>query len=337
MNSKQRVLATLNHQSVDRTPIDCWLYQKHFVQNLERAWGTREKFWDEFGIDIVVGYVPWPNQLGYKPDIYELQTMELKNPRDDFWLSYNNWTEDFAGLNIRDALQYGDTRAILAHTWGIVEGTSSFLGIENCWMYLGMEPELMKNWFDRYADWLCALYDSLIDAGVDFITLSDDWGSNKRMLFAPAMWREMIKPYAMRVVQHAKSRGVPVNLHSDGHILDIMDDVIQMGYAAWHPVQESAGMNPKLIKEKYGDKITIYGSLDVIDGLLAYDGDALDEYITKHFEIYAPGGGFIFNTGHFVQPDIPPARLVNAYARVLELANEYGTRTNAEERGKNKK
>ncbi len=325
MNSKQRVLATLNHQPTDRTPIDCWLYQKQFVQNLEREWGTREKFWDAFGIDIVVGYVPYPNQLGYKPEIYELQNVELKNPRDDFWLTYENWTEDFAGLNIRKALEYGNSRAVLAHTWGIVEGTSTFLGIENCWMYLGMEPELMKNWFDRYADWLCVLYDALIDAGVDFLTLSDDWGSNKRMLFAPAMWREMIKPYAMRVVRHATSRGVPVNLHSDGHILDIMDDVIEIGYAAWHPVQESAGMDPKFIKEKYGDKITLYGSLDVIDGLLAYDGDALNDYITRHFEIYAPGGGFIFNTGHFVQPDIPPARLVNAYARVLELAKQYGT------------
>lgn len=325
MNSRQRVLATLKRQPADRTPIDCWLYQKNFVQNLEAAWGTREQFWDEFGIDIIVGYVPWPNQLGRKPDVYELAEIELKDPRDDFWLSYNGWTEDFAGLNIREALRYGDRRAILAHTWGIVEGASSFLGIENCWMYLGMQPDLMKNWFDRYADWMCGLFDNLIDAGVDFITLSDDWGSNKRMLFAPAMWREMIKPYAARVVAHAVSRGVPVNLHSDGHILRIMDDIIEMGYASMHPVQESAGMDPREIKAKYGDKIVVYGSLDVIDGLLAFEGDALDEYITKRFEIYAPGGGFIFNTGHFVQPDIPPARLLRAYARVLELAKQYGS------------
>jgi uroporphyrinogen decarboxylase len=84
-------------------------------------------------------------------------------------------------------------------------------------------------------------------------------------------------------------------------------------------------MDPRTIKEKYGDKITVYGSLDVIDGLLAYDGEALDEYITRRFEIYAPGGGFIFNTGHFVQPDIPPLRLLRAYARVNELARQYGT------------
>jgi uroporphyrinogen-III decarboxylase len=68
----------------------------------------------------------------------------------------------------------------------------------------------------------------------------------------------------------------------------------------------------------------VYGSLDIIDGLLAYDGDKLDRYITDRFEIYAPGGGFIFNTGHFVQPDIPPGRLIRAYTLANELAEKFG-------------
>jgi uroporphyrinogen decarboxylase len=135
----------------------------------------------------------------------------------------------------------------------------------------------------------------------------------------------MIAPYAGRVVKHTRARGVPVNLHSDGHILDIVDDLIEIGYTSMHPVQESAGMDPKLVKEKYGDKIVLYGSLDVIDGLLKYDGKALEDYITRRFEIYAPGGGFIFNTGHFVQPDIPPRRLIHAYSVVNELARKYGS------------
>ena len=79
-------------------------------------------------------------------------------------------------------------------------------------------------------------------------------------------------------------------------------------------------MDPREVKAKWGDKITIYGSLDVIDGLLKYDGDALEEYITERFKIYAPGGGFIFNGGHFIQPDIPPMRLVRAYRTVQKLS-----------------
>ena len=57
MNSKQRVLATLRRQTTDHTPIDCWLYQRQFLDRLEADYGTREQFLDEFNIDIFVGFV----------------------------------------------------------------------------------------------------------------------------------------------------------------------------------------------------------------------------------------------------------------------------------------
>ncbi|MFN8457782.1 MAG: uroporphyrinogen decarboxylase family protein [Anaerolineae bacterium] len=325
MNSKERVLATLNHQPTDRTPLDCWLYQKQFVEQLAAGYGSRDQFLDEFNIDIFVGFVPYPNQFGYKISVTDLAEVDLGDPRDPKWLAHSDWNPDFAGGNIHTALaEQGDKRAVIAHLWGIVEGTSTFLGIENCWANLGLQPDLMMAWFDRYADWLCGLADSCLDAGVDIITLSDDWGSNNNMLFSPRMWRRMIKPYAARIVQHVRSRGGYVNLHSDGYILNIMDDLIEMGYSSMHPVQESAGMNPRQIKDQYGDKMVIYGSLDVIDGLFRYEGEALDEYINRRFEIYAPGGGFIFNTGHFVQPDIPVERLIRAYTLANDLAQRYG-------------
>jgi uroporphyrinogen decarboxylase len=325
MNSKERVLATINHQPTDRTPLDCWLYQKQFVEMLEAGYGPREKFLDEFNIDLFISFVPWPNQLGRKVNVGELAEIDLDDARDPWWLTYTAWNPDFAGVNVRQAVaQHGDRRMVVAHMWGIVESTSSFLGIENCWLNLGRKPDLMLAWFDRLADWLGDLAESCIDAGVDMITLSDDWGSNQTMLFAPAMWRRMVAPYAARVVKRVRDRGVPVNLHSDGHIMEIMDDIVSMGYTSVHPIQESAGMDPKTVKDRYGDKLVIYGSLDVVDGLLGRDGEDLDNYIRQRFEIYAPGGGFIFNTGHFVQPDIPPQRLIRAYTLANELARKYG-------------
>jgi uroporphyrinogen decarboxylase len=326
MNSKERVLATIHHRPTDRTPLDCWLYQKQFVELLEAEYGPRHKFLDEFNIDLFTGFVPWPNQLGRIVDVTELENVELENARDPWWLNYAAWNPDFAGVSVQEAVaQYGDRRAIVAHLWGIVESTSSFLGIEGCWANLGLEPDLMRAWFDRLADWLGDLAESCIDVGVDIITLSDDWGSNQNMLFSPRMWRRMIAPYASRVVRRIRDRGIPVNLHSDGYIMDIMDDIVDMGYSVLHPVQESAGMDPRIVKQEYGHKLVIYGSLDVVDGLLGRDGEDLANYIVKHFEVYAPGGGFIFNTGHFVQPDVPPQRLIGAYTLANELARKYGT------------
>jgi hypothetical protein len=74
VNSKERVLATFRQEPTDRTPIDCWLYQKQFLELLAADYGPRDKFLDEFNIDIVVGFVPWPNHVlgtGQKIDVTE--------------------------------------------------------------------------------------------------------------------------------------------------------------------------------------------------------------------------------------------------------------------------
>ncbi len=326
MNSKERVLATLNRQPVDRTPLDCWLYQRQFLDMLQAEYGPREQFMDEFGLDLFVGWTPYPNQLGRKIDIKELVELPLDDPRDGKWIDFNAWNPDFAGANVRQAVeQQGHKRAIIAHMWGIVEGTSSFLGIEKCWANLKKNPDLMAAWFDRYADWLCALADSCLEAGVDIIQTSDDWGSNRIMLFSPPLWRRLIKPYTERVVKHVRGRGAHMNLHSDGYIIDIMDDIVEMGASMLHPIQESAGMDPATIKAQYGDKLVLYGSLDTVDALLLTDEESLAQYIRERFAIYAPGGGYIFNTGHFVQPDTPPKRLMRAYGLALDLAKQYNT------------
>ncbi len=330
MNSKERVLATYRREPTDRTPIDCMLYQKQFLDMLQADYGTREQFMDEFGLDLFMSFVPWPNQTGRLLDVSELADFNPGDPRDPFWITYEAWNPDFAGVSVARAVEeQGSKRAVIAHLWGIVEGTSRIIGIESSWMHLGKSPALMSSWFDRYADWLCGLADSCIDAGVDIVTLSDDWGSNQNMLFSPRMWRKMIAPYAERVVKHIKGRGVWVNLHSDGYIMNIMDELVAIGYDSMHPVQESAGMDPATIKAGYGDKLIVYGSLDVIDGLYRLDSDELDDYIRGRFAIYAPGGGFIFNTGHFVQPDIAPQKLIRAYTLVGELARQYGTAAGA--------
>ncbi len=326
MNSRERMYAAYQRRPVDRTPIGVLLFQKQFLEKLATEYGPREQFLDEFNVDVFTGFVPYPNQTGKRWTIQEALTLTLEDPRDPKWVNHTDWNYDFAGVNVVEAVaQQGQRRFVYAHLWGIVEGTSTFLGIENCWRSMAEYPAEMTQWFDRYADWLCALLEGVKATGVDAITLSDDWGSNQTMLFSPRMWRRMIGPYAKRVVAQAHALGLIVNLHSDGYIMQIMDDLRDIGYDSLHPLQESAGMDPRTVKDKYGETFILHGSLDVVDGLLTHDGDRLDAYLAERFAIYAPGGGFIFNTGHFVMPDIPPQRLLQAYRTVNALAARYGT------------
>jgi hypothetical protein len=159
------------------------------------------------------------------------------------------------------------------------------IGIENCWLNLGAQPKIMAAWFDRYADWLCGLVDNVADSGrrpwhhpLGRLGQQPDACSSRRACGATHD----------RTLRHARRRNTRttaacfVNLHSDGYIMQIMDDLLDIGYDLDAPGAGERRHGPADDQgSSYGDKITIYGSLDVIDGLLAYEGDALDEYITQ--------------------------------------------------------
>jgi uroporphyrinogen decarboxylase len=327
MNSKERVHRAIYREPVDRVPLDCWLHEKRFCDRLEADYGTVDKFMDEYNIDLASCFVSWPNQFGEKDERYyhqryeieELPDLQLEDPRDPKWLAETDWHPIFRGVNVRDAVErYGGDRFIAVHMWGMVEGTSSFLGIENCWLNLSAEPELMGRWMNKYAHWLADLAESCIDAGADMVRISDDLGQNDVELFPPAVINELIIPNLKIVFDRIRAKGAVVAMHSDGYIMSIMDQFIDLGVQVLHPCQESAGMDQAYIKETYGDKLVMHGGLDVMDMLLNLEGDALMQYIRKQFEICKPGGGFIYNGSHLIQPDIAPAKLCSVY----ELANE---------------
>ena len=111
------------------------------MEKLEAEYGPRDNFWDEFNIDIFVGFVPWPNQLGRKVDVTELAERRLSATRATPWLTHTQLERGFRRPQYPGGrCPQGDRRVIIAHIWGIVEGTSPFLGIENCWLNLGEHP-----------------------------------------------------------------------------------------------------------------------------------------------------------------------------------------------------
>jgi len=329
MNSKERVQKAIRREPIDRVPLDCWLHEARFCKKLNDDYGSVDKFMDEFNIDIASSFVPFPNQFGEKDEkfhhphfeIEALADLKFEDPRDPKWRNETHWHPVFRGVNPTEALEkYGDDRFIATHVWGMVEGTSSFLGIENCWLNLSAEPELMGAWLNRYAHWLADLCEACIDQGADMIRISDDWGQNGVELFPPDVIRDLLMPNLKIVVERIRSKGAVAAIHSDGYIMNIMDEIVGLGVQVLHPCQESAGMDQALIKEKYGDDLIIHGGLDVMEHLLLLEGEALEKYIRRQFEICKPGGGFIYNGTHIIQPDISPAKLCQVYRLANELA-----------------
>jgi len=95
---------------------------------------------------------------------------------------------------------------------------------------------------------------------VDGIFMMDDWGAQNTLLISPSVWREFLKPlykeYCDLIHQHNKY----AFFHSDGHIEEVFDDVIEIGIDAIN--SQLFCMNIEKLAQKYKGKITFWGEID---------------------------------------------------------------------------
>jgi uroporphyrinogen decarboxylase len=112
-----------------------------------------------------------------------------------------------------------------------------------------------------------------------------------------------------------------VFLHCCGGIYPLIPGLIDAGVDVLNPVQTSAaGMEPKRLKQEFGDQIVFWGGGCDTQEVL---GNASPEVIRKHVQdrmrIFAPGGGFVFNQVHNIQTNVPPENIV----AMLDAAYEF--------------
>jgi uroporphyrinogen decarboxylase len=84
----------------------------------------------------------------------------------------------------------------------------------------------------------------------------------------------------------------------------------------------ATGMEPVALKRDFGDALVFWGGSVDTQGVLpnGTPQDIKDE-VRRNIEALAPGGGFVFNTVHNIQPDVPTENLVAMY----EALAEYGS------------
>ena len=102
----------------------------------------------------------------------------------------------------------------------------------------------------------------LVGDSIDIILFGDDLGMQTSLPVSPAKWRTYLKPCYMQLYQPFRRAGHYVYMHTDGHIVEIIPDLIEIGIDAINPVQISCvGMDARGLKDDFGDKITFWGCL----------------------------------------------------------------------------
>jgi hypothetical protein len=219
-------------------------------------------------------------------------------------------------------------RFVYVQTPGIFEALNGVFGIENHLAWLLLYPEEMKEVYVRQAAWNRQFAMNCLDLGIDMIHVSDDWGSERSLLFSPATWWEMIYPYHKVTTDAVHARGAFVSLHCDGNFSEVIDGVVKLGYAVVHPWQESAGMSLQEFKDRWMDRLTVMGGLDIQTTLGFNNLPRLRSEIERVIRMFADGG-LLFCTTHFVQDHCSIEELTFAYDLVRELVSDTKKARNA--------
>ena len=91
-----------------------------------------------------------------------------------------------------------------------------------------------------------------------------------------------------------------------------------------NPVQISAkGMDPMELKREFGRDLTFWGGGANMQYVVPTGSlDEIRADVRRLIDIFAPGGGFVFNPIHNIQADVPPEKVLAIYDTALEYRGE---------------
>ena len=199
-------------------------------------------------------------------------------------------------------------------------------GMENGLMDLVAEPDFVEGFFDRLTETICTAQTLFLKEVGDLIDVhfaADDLAGQSGPLVAPELWRRLIKPRQARIVQAIKAHTrAPVFYHSCGAVTEFLDDLIEIGVDILNPVQVSAtGMDTAQLKQRFGNRLSFWGGGCDTQTVLARGTPAeVRQEVRRRIRDLAPGGGFVFNPVHNIQPLVPAANV----AALFEAALEFG-------------
>ena len=191
-------------------------------------------------------------------------------------------------------------------------------GYERLLSDLVLKPDLAEAILEIPYRYHRAAAERLVRMGVDMIWLGDDVGSQRSMLISPRHWRRYLKPRMADFIAALKAINprVKVAYHSDGTILPIIPELIEIGLDVLNPVQPAC-MDPAELKRLYGERLCFWGSLDEQKTLpFGSPGDVRDEVLSR-LRTIGRDGGLIIGPTHHVQLDTP---LENFWAMIETIA-----------------
>lgn len=186
-------------------------------------------------------------------------------------------------------------------------------GFSNFMMDIGTGEPKLNRLIEMVLEYNLKLVNKWIEVGAEAIYFGDDLGLQRSLPISPADWRKWLKPCYGKLFGTCREAGVYVYLHSDGHMLEIINDLIECGVNIINPQIRANGLEgfEKIAK----GKVCIH--LDLDRQLFPF---ARPNEINRHIReavsrLNSEEGGLMLHAE--CEPDVP-LRNIEAICEVLE-------------------
>jgi len=232
----------------------------------------------------------------------------------------------FEGLRLKAKKFHGNTESSI---WaGVVSSLFYFAwiirGLEDFMTDIYTSPKAAKYLMDKIVDWNMKFFKgfySEIGKYIDVFWIGDDWGIQEGPIISPVYFRKEIVPRFRKMISFIKTMTkAKCCYHSCGSTYWCMGDLLDMGVDIVHPIQANAkGNDTEKLKKEFGAKICFHGGTNN-QGVFHKDIHILTIDTLKRIKDLAPGGGYIFSSGHNIQANMLPENII----KLFELGREFG-------------
>ena len=192
-------------------------------------------------------------------------------------------------------------------------------GIDKLLLDMYRRSELAHEFMEKVAETCLGMAKQMVEGGVEVLFVTDDYADCRSPFMSMEQFRKFELPNMRRMVDYAKSKGVPVLKHSDGNIYPILDDMIEAGIRGIHPI-EPGTMDLKDVKQRYGSKVSILGNVDCRYVLPFGAQQDVRRDVRRCIDAAAKGGGYVLASSNSIHAN---CKVENVHTMVDE-ARRYG-------------
>ncbi len=196
-----------------------------------------------------------------------------------------------------------------------IGATIMSMGLQSFSYAMADDPDLIIEVLRRYGDWTIRLAPRLAEIGFDIFWAFDDVAFNSGPMFSPQFYRDVVLPTQKEA---ADALPLPLITHSDGDMTPILDDWLQLGQQAIHPLQPDV-MNINEVKASYGDHICLVGNI-FMDDLVHKSPDDITAQVQDRIEKIGVGGGYIISSSNSLTADMKPENII----AMMNAIDEFG-------------